>query len=91
MRAWIPYMQSRCGMVPHAFEVGAVNQIRMLGDDAAKYEKGFAIRNLHANGVYWDGKGGTLDYAPEYFRQHPGSEGSTIRIMRTSSRRSSAR
>ena len=75
MRAWIPYMQRRCGMEPHAFEVGALNQIRMLGADAAKYAGAFSIRNLHANCVYWDGKDGTVDYAPEYFRRHPEREG----------------
>ena len=75
MRAWIPYMQRRCGMEPHAFEVGALNQIRMLGADAAKYEKAFSIRNLHANCVYWDGKDGTVDYAPEYFKRRPECKG----------------
>ena len=34
-----------------------------------------AIRNLHANCVYWDGKDGTIDYAPEYMRQRPGKNG----------------
>ena len=75
MRAWIPHMQGRCGMRPHAFEVGALNQIKMLGSDAAKYEKDFSIRNLHANCVYWDGRGGTVDYAPEYVRQRPEMNG----------------
>ena len=75
MRAWIPLMQGRSGMQPHAFEVGALNQIKMLGPDAAKYEKAFSIRNLHANCVYWDGKGGTVDYAPEYMRQRPEMNG----------------
>ena len=74
-RAWIPLMHDRCGMQPHAFEVGARNQIKMLGSDAAKYEKAFSIRNLHANCVYWDGKGGTVDYAPEYMRQRPEMNG----------------
>ena len=75
MREWIPLMQSWCGMQPHAFEVGALNQIKMLGPDAAKYEKSFSIRNLHANCVYWDGEGGTIDYAPEYLRQRPERKG----------------
>jgi len=75
MREWIPLMQGRCGMQPHAFEVGALNQIKMLGPDAAKYEKSFSIRNLHANCVYWDGEGGTIDYAPEYLRQRPERKG----------------
>ena len=75
MRAWIPHMQRRCGMQPHAFAVGALNQIRMLGAEAGAYEKDFSIRNLHANCVYWDGKGGTVDYATEYARQHPDAKG----------------
>ena len=69
MRAWIPYMRNKRGMKAHSFEVGAVNQIAMLRDRAAY--PGFEIRNLFANAVYWDGSRGTIDYAPEYFRQHP--------------------
>ena len=70
MRAWIPYMGNRCGMQPHAFEVGAKNQIAMLRDPKT-YADTFEIRNLFSNAVYWDGAGGTVDYAPEYIRRHP--------------------
>ena len=70
MRAWIPYMHGKCGMKAHAFEVGAVNQIAMLRDPG-RYAGSFEIRNLFANAVYWDGKGGTVDYAPEYMKRLP--------------------
>ena len=70
MRAWIPYMHRKCGMRAHAFEVGARNQIAMLRDPAA-YADTFEIRNLFANAVYWDGRGGVVDYAPEYIRRRP--------------------
>ena len=70
MQAWIPYMHGKCGMQTHAFEVGAVNQIAMLRD-SKPYAGTFEIRNLFANAVYWDGKGGTVDYAPEYVKRNP--------------------
>jgi len=73
MRAWIPYMRRRCGMRPHAFRVGALNQIAPLRSpsDCA----GFSVRNLFANAVCWDGGSGTFDYAARYFAQHPETEG----------------
>ena len=74
IRTWIPLMQRRSGMVRQTFEVGALDQIRMLGPDAAKYG-GFSIRNIHANCVYWDGGTGTVDYAPEYARRNPKRDG----------------
>ena len=73
MREWISHMKNKRGMKAHAFEVGAVNQIAMLRDRAAYPE--FEIRNLFANAVYWDGGRGTVDYAPEYFRQRPDANG----------------
>ena len=73
MREWIPFMAEKRGMKPHAFEVGARDQIRMLRGGHGKYP--FSIRNLHANCVYWDGKDGTVDYAPEYIGSHPASKG----------------
>ena len=72
MERWIPFMQEKRGMKAHRFEVGALNQIRMLKEGAAKYERLFSIRNLHACCTYWDGKDGTLDYTQEYFRRNPG-------------------
>ena len=75
MRAWIPFMHDRCGMQAHAFTVGAVDQIRMLGSDAATWAGAFSIRNIHANGVYWDGHGKTVDYKPEFCRRVAGSNG----------------
>ena len=47
------------GMEPHRFEVGALNQIRLL-NGAADYP-GFEIRNLCANAVLWDGRDGRID------------------------------
>ena len=73
VRDWIPVMEKRCGMQCHAFEVGAKDQIRMLRGGHGKFP--FSIRNLHANAVYWDGAGGTVDYAPEFMRRVPGSKG----------------
>ena len=73
MRAWIPYMHDRYGMQAHAFEVGAVNQICLQRSDAPRYRDTFSIRNLHANCVYWDGHGRTVDYAPEFMRRVPES------------------
>ena len=71
----IPILQKRCGMEPHAFKVGALNQIALLHDAEGKYAKSFSIRNLFANAVYWDGKDGTLDYAPEYIKRNPKTKG----------------
>ena len=69
VRDWLPYMERRCGMKCHAFEVGAKDQIRMLRGGCGKFP--FSIRNIHANCIYWDGGTGTVDYAPDYARQHP--------------------
>ena len=74
MREWIPFMENKRGMKAHAFEVGAANQIAMLRDPKA-YSGSFEIRNLFANAVHWDGKGGTVDYAPEYAKLKPGLGG----------------
>ena len=71
----IPILQKRCGMEPHAFKVGALNQIALLHDAEGKYAKSFSIRNLFANAVYWDGKDGTFDYAPEYIKRNPKTKG----------------
>lgn len=74
MKAWLPYMQRKCGMQAHSFEVGARNQIALLRDPAA-YADSFEIRNLFANAVYWDGCGGAVDYAGEFMRQRPEAGG----------------
>ena len=71
----IPILQKRCGMEPHAFKVGALNQIALLHDAEGRYSKSFSIRNLFANAVYWDGKDGTIDYAPEYIKRNPKKKG----------------
>ena len=60
MREWIPRAVAG-GMQAHRFEVGAVGQIRLLNDAAAYPE--FSVRNIAANGVIWDGAGGTVDAA----------------------------
>ena len=44
------------GMKMEKFDVGALNQIRML-NNPKKYRKNFEIRNLAANGEVWTGKG----------------------------------
>lgn len=61
IKAWLPYARRRDGMACAKLEVGALNQIRML-KNAAAYP-GFEIRNLAGNGVLWDGKDGTTDFA----------------------------
>ena len=71
----IPVLQKRCGMEPHAFKVGALNQIALLHDDVGKYAQTFSIRNLFANAVYWDSAEGTVDYAPEYIARNPNTKG----------------
>ena len=58
MKAWLPRAQKE-GMTAHRFEVGALNQIRLL-HDAAAYPR-FEIRNIAANAVIWDGKDGVID------------------------------
>ena len=75
VKEMIAVLQKRCGMEPHSFKVGALNQIALLHDDAGKYAKSFSIRNLFANAVYWDGKDGTIDYAPEYIKRNPKTKG----------------
>lgn len=58
MREWLPRARAQ-GMEAHAFEVGALNQIRLL-HDAAAYPR-FEIRNIAANAVIWDGRDGAVD------------------------------
>ena len=58
MRQWLPYACER-GMQPHAFEVGALNQIKLLNNAAAYPD--FEIRNIAANAVIWDGADGVVD------------------------------
>lgn len=73
MREWIPFMGRRCGMRPHAFSVGAVNQISMLRGGRQRCAD-FRIVNLFSNCVYWDGSR-KVDYAPRYFKNHPDADG----------------
>jgi hypothetical protein len=47
-------------MQPHRFEVGALNQIKMLRDGSSYPE--FEVRNIAANAVIWDGADGTVDF-----------------------------
>lgn len=58
MREWLPRAVAR-GMQAHAFEVGALNQIKMLKNASAHPD--FEIRNIAANAVIWDGAGGVVD------------------------------
>ena len=60
MREWLPRAVAH-GMKAHRFEVGALNQIRLLRD-AVAYPT-FEVRNIAANGVIWDGSNGTIDAA----------------------------
>ena len=71
----IPILQKRCGMETHAFKVGALNQIALLHDEKGSFAESFSIRNLFANAVCWDGKEGTIDYAPEYIKRNPKKKG----------------
>lgn len=52
---FVKYKMSK-GMKMEKFEVGALNQIKLL-NDPKKYRKNFEIRNLAANGEVWTGKG----------------------------------
>jgi len=54
------------GMKAEPFAVGALNQIALLNDVAHRYD--FEVRNLAANAVVWDGKGGVVDYGAEHVR-----------------------
>ena len=75
VREWISHMQRRCGMEPHQFKVGALNQIALLHDAEGRYAESFSIRNICSNAVYWDGVGGLVDFAPEYIGNHPNLNG----------------
>ena len=68
MKAWLPRAQEQ-GMKAHWFEVGALNQIRLLHDSAAYPQ--FEVRNIAANAVIWDGKDGVVDVG----RTHVGKTG----------------
>ena len=69
MREWLP-RAIRGGMRPHRFEVGALNQIRMLRDRSAY--PGFEIRNIAADAVIWDGANGTVDVGMVHRKQTGG-------------------
>ena len=64
-REFVPAAVAR-GMKAESFAVGALNQIALRNDSAHRYD--FEIRNLAANGVVWDGKDGSLDYAAEHVK-----------------------
>lgn len=59
MREWLPRACAG-GMQAHRFEVGALNQIRLLKNPAAFAD--FEVRNIAANAEVWDGKSGVVDY-----------------------------
>ena len=61
---WIE-REKRNGLEIEPFRVGTLDQIR-LQRDPERYRSVFSIRNLCANGVIWDGRGGTVDYAAEH-------------------------
>ena len=52
---FVEYKQAQ-GMKMEKFDVGALNQIKML-NNPKKYKKTFEIRNLAATGEVWTGKG----------------------------------
>lgn len=45
------------GVKQERFKVGALNQIKLMNDDAGKYRGSFSVRNVCANAVLWTGKG----------------------------------
>ena len=57
------------GMRREPFKVGAKGQICLTHDSSGYYKRVFEVRNLAANGVMWDGKGGLVDVAGEHVRQ----------------------
>ena len=61
---WVEEQKGK-GLIVEPFKVGALNQIA-LQRDPARYKDVFSIRNICANGVLWDGKEGTRDYAAEH-------------------------
>ena len=56
------------GMKREPFKVGARNQLHLQHDPTDYYKGVFSIRNLAANGVMWDGKGGLIDVAGEHVK-----------------------
>ena len=69
MREWLPRACAD-GMQPHRFEVGALNQIKMLRDGSSYHE--FEVRNIAANAVIWDGADGTVDFGKIHREQTGG-------------------
>ncbi|MCQ2167515.1 MAG: MBL fold metallo-hydrolase [Bacteroidales bacterium] len=70
IRRFYKRMQKECGLKVEKFEVGAVDQIRMLRD-AASYP-GFSIRNICGNGRIAEPDGTVRDLYEEYInREHP--------------------
>jgi len=67
MKLLVPWVeaQRKKGLFVEAFEVGALDQIR-LQRDPEKYRGLFSVRNVCANGRLWDGKDGVRDYAAEH-------------------------
>ena len=63
---WVEEQRQK-GLQAEAFHPGALNQIA-LQRDPAKYKDLFSVRNICANGVLWDGRTGTVDYAAEHVR-----------------------
>ena len=67
MEFLVPWVERerKNGLVVEPFRVGALDQIRMQRTPE-KYRDAFSVRNLCANGVLWDGRDGTVDYAAEH-------------------------
>ena len=63
---WID-AQRRNGLEAEAFRPGALDQIALMRNPK-RYAADFHIRNICANGVLWDGRGGVRDYAAEHVR-----------------------
>ena len=59
MREWLPRACAG-GMQAGRFEVGALNQIRLLKNPSAYAN--FEVRNIAANAVVWDGGDGVVDF-----------------------------
>jgi hypothetical protein len=66
MREWLP-RACAAGMRAHRFEVGALNQVRLLNNPGAYGD--FEVRNIAANAAVWDGKGGIIDFKRDHMAQ----------------------
>jgi hypothetical protein len=62
-------------IVRESFRVGALNQIKLVHDTAARFAGKFSVRNVCANAVCWTGKG---EEARDYGAEHLRATGKTV-------------